>query len=159
MGSPFLRKENVLFLFVILLTSNETAESQLIINVSSGEQGAVSYRQTVSGEVKLFLAINCPQYDQGILSGNLTSETVTVQWVTPAGNGVYQLTDFKAGVTITSITIPGELDMGLPSYQVLCFVTPNTGDMIPAEAIFKLRQKHRGSGKKAKKNLILIILL
>ena len=54
MGSPFLRKENVLFLFVILLTSNETAESQLIINVSSGEQGAVSYRQTVSGEVKLF---------------------------------------------------------------------------------------------------------
>ena len=95
----------------------------------------------------------------GNLSGNLSSETVSVQWVTPAGNGVYQLTDFKAGLTITSITVPGELEMGLPSYQVLCFVTPTTGDIIPAEAIFKLRQKHRGSGKNAKKNLILIILL
>lgn len=123
MDFPFIKIENVLFLFMILLANNETAECQLIINVSSGEQGAVSYRQTVSG--------------------NLTSETVSVQWVTPAGNGVYQLTDFKAGVTITSITVPGELDMGLPGYQAFCFVTPGTGDIIPAEAIFKLRQKHR----------------
>ena len=67
--------------------------------------------------------------------------------MTPAGNGVYQLTDFKAGVTITSITVPGELDMGLPGYQAFCFVTPGTGDIIPAEAIFKLRQKHREAGK------------
>ena len=80
------------------------------------------------------------------LSGNLTSETVSVQWVTPSGNGVYQLADFKSGLTITSITIPGELDVGQPAYQVLCFVTPTTGDIIPAEAIFKLRQKHRGAG-------------
>ena len=81
------------------------------------------------------------------LSGNLTSETVSVQWVTPAGNGVHQLTDFKAGLTITSITVPGELDLSLPNYQVLCFLSPSTGDIIPAEAIFKLRQKHRGAGK------------
>ena len=81
------------------------------------------------------------------LSGNLTSETVSVQWVTPAGNGVHQLTDFKAGLTITSITVPGELDLSLPNYQVLCFLSPSTGDIIPAEAIFKLRQKHRGAGR------------
>ena len=37
--------------------------------------------------------------------------------------------------------------MGLPGYQAFCFVTPGTGDIIPAEAIFKLRQKHREAGK------------
>lgn len=55
MDFPFIKIENVLFLFMILLTNNETAECQLIINVSSGEQGAVSYRQTVSGELQLFI--------------------------------------------------------------------------------------------------------
>ena len=54
MGFPFLKKENVWFFFMMLLTNNEIAECQLIINVSSGEQGAVPYRQTVSGKVKLF---------------------------------------------------------------------------------------------------------
>ena len=38
----------------MLLTKIGSAGSQLIINVSSGEQGAVPYRQTVSGEAKSF---------------------------------------------------------------------------------------------------------
>jgi len=132
MGFPFIKNIDASVIFMMLLTKINNAGCQLIINVSSGEQGAVSYRQTVSG--------------------NLSSETVSVQWVTPAGSGVYQLTDFKAGLTITSITVPGELDMGLPSYQILCFVTPTTGDIIPAEAIFKLRQKHRGSVRVAEES-------
>ena len=91
MGFPFLRKENVLFLFVILLTSNETAESQLIINVSSGEQGAVSYRQTVSGEVKLFLALTVSSMTRAfyqatwpqrlsLFSGSLLLEMGFISW-------------------------------------------------------------------------------
>lgn len=65
--------------------------------------------------------------------------------VSPGGTGIHQVTDFKTGLTITSITVPGELDLGQPNYQVLCFVTPSSGDIIPAEAITKLRQKHRGA--------------
>ena len=40
---------------MILLTQIDNAGSQLIINVSSGEQGAVPYRQTVSGEANFFI--------------------------------------------------------------------------------------------------------
>ena len=74
---------------------------------------------------------------------------MSISLVTPAGNGVHQLTDFKSRLVITSVTVPGELELGQPSYQVLCFVTPITADVIiPAEAITKLRQKHRGAGER-----------
>ena len=54
MGFQFLKKIYILFFLMILLTQIDNAGSQLIINVSSGEQGAVPYRQTVSGEANFF---------------------------------------------------------------------------------------------------------
>lgn len=98
--------------------------SQLVINVSSGEAEANVLRQK--------------------LSGNVTSDTVTVEFVTASGQAVTQLTDFTGQVTVTRLTVPGEQELGQAPYQVLCFVSPGTGDMIPPEAVSKLRQKHTG---------------
>ena len=50
MDFPFIKNIYLSCLFVVLLTKIEKAGCQLIINVSSGEQGAVPYKQTVSGE-------------------------------------------------------------------------------------------------------------
>ena len=105
---------------------------QLVINVSSGEADANVYRQSVTG--------------------NMTSETVNVEFLTPSGQAVLQVADFRSGVTITSITIPGEQELGEARYQVLCFVSPGTGDMIPPEAVTKLRQKHPGAVRVAEES-------
>ena len=105
---------------------------QLVINVSSGEADANVVKQTVTG--------------------NTTAETVTISFLTAAGTAVTQLTDFRSGVTLTSVTILGEQELGEPPYQRLCFVTPGTGDMIPPEAVNKLRQKHPGAVRVAEES-------
>ena len=116
----------------LLMTLLVTVKCQLVINVSSGEPDANVYRQSVTG--------------------NLSSETVTIEFLTTAGLGVVQVTDFRAGLTITSVTVPGEEELGEPEVQVLCFVTPGVGDMIPPEAVTKLRQKHPGSVRVAEES-------
>lgn len=116
----------------LLMTLLVTVKCQLVINVSSGEPDANVYRESVTG--------------------NLSSETVTIEFLTTAGLGVVQVTDFRAGLTITSVTVPGEEELGEPEYQVLCFVTPGVGDMIPPEAVTKLRQKHPGSVRVAEES-------
>jgi len=98
---------------------------ELVINVSRGEADSSVFRQS--------------------LSGNTSAETVTIQYVTPSGTGVVQVTDFKTGVTITAVTVPGEEELGQARYQVLCFVSPTSSDIIPPEAMTKLRQKHPGA--------------
>merc|ERR1719394_1544021 len=110
-------------LYSTILYSAVTGE--LVINVSRGREDSVAYRQS--------------------LSGNVTSDTVTIQYVTPSGSGVTQVSDFRTGVTLTVVTIPGEEDLGEPRYQVLCFVGVGTADLIPPEAMTKLRQKHPGT--------------
>ena len=115
--------QNLLFmLYTLSLLDGD--RSQLVINVSSGEAEANVYRQKVTG--------------------NVTSDTVTVEFVTASGQAVTQVTDFGSGVTVTRVTVPGEQELGQDRYQVLCFVSPGTGDMIAPEAVSKLRQKHTG---------------
>jgi len=110
-------------LLLILLPPPHAA--QLVINVSRGKEDSVPYRQA--------------------LSGNTTTETVNIEFVTPGGTGVTHVTDFRSGVTITVVTQPGEEDLGQARYQVLCFVSPSPADLIPPEAVTKLRQKHPGT--------------
>jgi len=112
----------LVFLITCLLHPHS---AQLVINVSRGNEDSVAYRQA--------------------LSGNTTTETVTIEFVTPGGTGITHLTDFRSGVTITVVTQPGEEDLGQARYQVLCFVSPSTSDLIPPEAVTKLRQKHPGT--------------
>ena len=132
---------SLLVFFITCLPHPHSA--QLVINVSRGNEDSVPYRQS--------------------LSGNTTTETVTIEFVTPGGTGITHLTDFRSGVTITVVTQPGEEDLGQARYilcfrwrqranpttrfryQVLCFVSPSPSDLIPPEAVTKLRQKHPGT--------------
>jgi len=113
------------YIFLLLLSRLNMSVAELVINVSRGEPDSSVFRQS--------------------LAGNTTAETVTIQYVTPSGTGVTQVTDFKTGVTLTVVTVPGEEELGQPRYQVLCFLGPTTGDIIPPEAMTKLRQKHPGA--------------
>ena len=65
------------------------------------------------------------------MTGNLSSETVTIEFLTTAGLGVVQVTDFSAGLTITLVILPWEEELGELEYQEFCFLTPGVGDMIP----------------------------
>ena len=84
-------------LLLILLPPPHAA--QLVINVSRGKEDSVPYRQA--------------------LSGNTTTETVNIEFVTPGGTGVTHVTDFRSGVTITVVTQPGEEDLGQARCQVV----------------------------------------
>jgi len=98
---------------------------QLVIQVSRGKEDSVAYRQA--------------------LAGNTTADTVTIDYVTPEGVGVTVLEDFRTGLTLTRAIVLGEQDLGQARYQVLCFVSASPSDLIPPEAVTKLRQKHPGT--------------
>lgn len=118
----YLNFVKVLLILTLLLGGNVC---ELIINVSRAGEDASNFRQT--------------------LRGNTTSDIVIIEFVTPDGTGVTQVTDLKSSSVITSVTIPGEEELGQPKYQVVCFVSSHPGDMITAEAMTKLRQKHPGT--------------
>jgi len=116
----------------LLLLLLPLATAELVIKVSRGEPGSNVVQQS--------------------LAGNTSADTVTVSFVTAAGVGVRQLTDFQAGLTVTVVTVPGEQELGQPLYQQFCFLAPAAGDLISAEAVSKLRQKHPGSVRVAEES-------
>ena len=110
-------------------TSTSNSNGDLIINVgytSSNEEEPTSvYRQ--------------------VISGNSSTDTVVIEFSEPDGTLVTQLTDFRMQSQIMRIIIPGEEELGQPLFQVLCFVSYFNGDLIPPEAVMKLRQKRPGA--------------
>ena len=125
----------ILSLFVLVLSGSKSNSSSaynngdLIINVgysSSDEDSPTGiYRQ--------------------VISGNSSTDTVVIEFTEPDGTLVTQLTDFRMQSQIMRVIIPGEEELGQPFFQVLCFVSYFTGDLIPPEAVMKLRQKHPGA--------------
>lgn len=112
-------------LFLLLSSGLACCLSELVINVSRGGPDANVFKQSVRG--------------------NVSADTVTITYVAPDGVGVRQVTDIKNAVTVTVVTIPGEEELGQPAYQVVCLVSAYAGDMIPSEAMTKLKQKHPGT--------------
>jgi len=105
---------------------------QLVINVSKGSEQASVYQQRIEG--------------------NMSTDSVSVQYITPAGIGVNQVVDLKTKVVITVYTVPGEQDLTDEPYQVFCFISAYSDDMIPSEAVTKLRQKHPGTVRVAEEH-------
>ena len=103
------------------------AAPDLVINVGieTGSEQVSIYRQTISG--------------------NSSTDTVTLEYEEPDGTAVTQLTDFRTQTQMTRIAMSGEEELGEPVIQILCFITAFTGDLIPPEAVMKLRQKHPGT--------------
>ena len=52
------------------------------------------------------------------------------------------LTDFRTNSQILRLIIPGEEELNEPKAQIVCFVSSFNKDLIPPEAVSKLRQKH-----------------
>jgi len=82
---------------------------------------------------------------QQTISGNSSTDTVTIDYVEVDGTRVTQLTDFRMFSQVTRVILLGEEELNEPAYQVLCFVSAFSGDMIAPEAVMKLRQKHPGT--------------
>ena len=125
-----------IILFVLLVLSGSRCSSSssynngdLIINVgysSSDEESPTAiYRQ--------------------VISGNSSTDTVVIEFTEPDGTLVTQLTDFRMQSQIMRVIIPGEEELGQPLFQVVCFVSYFNNDLIPPEAVMKLRQKHPGA--------------
>jgi len=113
--------------------------SDLVINVgvaSTPEEAEEAEREGGGGV--------SPMYRQ-VVSGNSSTDTVTLEYQEPDGTLVTQLTDFRTQAQVTRIILLGEEEQGEPVHQVLCFVSAFTGDLIPPEAVMKLRQKHPGT--------------
>jgi len=73
----------VYFLLHVLTGSS----GELVINVSKGTEQASVYQQHISG--------------------NLTTNSVKIQFISPQGDSVNQVTDLKNRVVITVYTVPG----------------------------------------------------
>lgn len=123
----------MLLLWILVVTSDLLGIcGQLVINVSKGSDQAPVIQQSIRG--------------------NTTADTVVIEFLTPGGDAVTQVTDFRSKVTLTRYMVPGEEDLGQPLYQVFCFVSAYSGDMIPSEAVTKLRQKLPGTVRLADEN-------
>jgi len=108
------------------------SHSELIVNVSKGSQQANVYRESISG--------------------NVTEDSITVQFLMPSGIHLKQVTDLSRKVTITKYTIPGEQDLGETGYKVVCFISYYSGDLIPTDAVTKLRQRHQAAVRVAEEH-------
>ncbi len=80
-----------------------------------------------------------------IISGNASTELVTIEFQEVDGTLVTILTDFRTSAQVTRLIIPGEEELNEPRAQTLCFVSAFSNDLISPEAVMKLRQKHPGA--------------
>jgi len=120
---------------------------KLVINVGMGFSNTGRHHSELTANRNEALAEEEEEeavYKQTI-SGNSSTDTVTLDYVEPDGSVVTQLTDFRHSVQVTRVVLLGEEELQEPSHQVLCFVSAFTGDLIPPEAVMKLRQKHPGT--------------
>eukprot|EP00088_Acartia_fossae_P046695 TRINITY_DN5048_c0_g1_i1.p1 TRINITY_DN5048_c0_g1~~TRINITY_DN5048_c0_g1_i1.p1 ORF type:complete len:264 (+),score=25.03 TRINITY_DN5048_c0_g1_i1:137-928(+) len=116
----------------LILLLCEVCCAELIVNVSKGSQQANVFRQSIEG--------------------NVTQDSITIQFLTPSGEHIKQVTDMAHKVTVTVYTIPGEQDLGESGYKVVCFLSSYLGDLIPTEAVTKLRQRHASAVRVAEEH-------
>ena len=122
---------HIALLFLVIFSRlvsrcSASTSGDLVINVGYGSLEEISPAAT---------------YRQ-IISGNSSTDTVTIEYSEPDGTLITQLTDFRMQSQIMRVIIPGEEELRQPLFQVICFVSFFTGDLIPPEAVMKLRQKH-----------------
>jgi len=88
-----------------------------------------------------------------IITGNSSTELVSLEYKESDGTIVTLLTDFRTNVQITRLVVAGEEELNEPRAQTLCFVSSFTNDLIPPEAVMKLRQKNPGTIRVADEDL------
>lgn len=79
------------------------------------------------------------------ITGNSSTETVTIEFKEADGTLLTVLTDFRTNAQILRLIIPGEEELNEPRAQTICFISSFNNDLISPEAVMKLRQKHPGT--------------
>jgi len=138
-------KQLLLVSILVALTAlpRHGTRAELVINVGVSEPPVDEVGlddENVEAKENVRVAI----FKQAV-SGNSSTDTVTIDFTEPDGTRVTQLTDFRMHTQVTRLILVGEEELNEPAYQVLCFVSAFTGDLIPPEAVMKLRQKHPGT--------------
>ncbi|XP_004636590.1 out at first protein homolog [Octodon degus] len=98
-----------------------------------------------AGPAELRVRVRLPegQVTEETLQADSDADSITLELRKPDGTLVSFTADFKKDVKIFRALILGELEKGQSQFQALCFVTRlYRNDIIPSEAMAKLRQKN-----------------
>jgi len=107
-----------------------------------------------SGLLKINVRNQGGELIEQTLSGNITEDFTTLEYIKPDGTIITHLVDFRNEVQIFQALILGEEERGQSQYQVICFVTRiSKGDYIASDAIAKLRQKNPHAERQAEEDL------
>ncbi|XP_027627783.1 out at first protein homolog [Tupaia chinensis] len=94
-------------------------------------------------ELRVRVRLPDGQVTEESLQADSDADSISLELRQPDGTLVSFVADFKKDVKIFRALILGELEKGQSQFQALCFVTRlHRNDIIPSEAMAKLRQKN-----------------
>ena len=131
----------------------------LIIQFGCGSIWSSSMPTNPNGDLVINVGYTSPDDEsptsiyRQVITGNSSTDTVAIEFTEIDGTLVTQLTDFRMQSQIMRVIILGEEELSQPMFQVLCFVSYFKGDLIPPEAVMKLRQKHPGALRTAEDDM------
>ncbi|KAG1957409.1 out at first protein homolog [Pimephales promelas] len=98
---------------------------------------------SVCSQLTVLVRLKDGQVTEELLEADSEKDIITVEFKQTDGTLITFLTDFKRRVKIFHALVLGEPEKGQSQYQALCFISHlNHGELIPSEAMAKLRQKN-----------------
>ncbi|KAF6105224.1 out at first-like protein [Phyllostomus discolor] len=108
-----------------------------------GAPRGVSAGAGAPAELRVRVRLPNGQVTEESLQADSDNDSISLELHTPDGTLVSFIADFKKYVKIFRALILGELEKGQSQFQALCFVTRlHHNEIIPSEAMAKLRQKN-----------------
>lgn len=112
--------------------------SPLLLGVPSGVDAG-----SVPAELRVRVRLPDGQVTEESLQADSDADSISLELRKPDGTLISFIADFKKDVKIFRALILGELEKGQNQFQALCFVTRlQHNEIIPSEAMAKLRQKN-----------------
>ncbi|XP_026871669.2 out at first protein homolog [Electrophorus electricus] len=104
---------------------------------------AILFSISACSELKVLVRLKDGQITQELLEADSERDIITLEFKQGDGALITFLADFKRNVKVLRALVLGEPERGQTQYQALCFITTlQHGDIIPSEAMARLRQKN-----------------
>ncbi|XP_051526152.1 out at first protein homolog [Myxocyprinus asiaticus] len=98
---------------------------------------------SVCSELRVLLRLSDGQITEEVLKADSEKDIITLEFKQGDGTLITFLADFKRHVKIFRALVLGEPERGQTQYQALCFISwLDHGELIPTEAMARLRQKN-----------------
>ncbi|XP_060768300.1 out at first protein homolog [Neoarius graeffei] len=98
---------------------------------------------SVCSELRVLVRLNDGQITAETLESDSKRDIISVEFRHTDGTLITFLADFKQHVKILRVLVLGEPERGQTQYQGLCFISRlEHGEIIPSEAMVRLRQKN-----------------